>query len=124
MRSMRLGVELENAMDLGDRLWIERRAVTRRNNPFALGPIKVAAPVSHNTVTAVRSVATAAVTDNGVIWDFFRHRDLVNCDNEAVVRGQRVHAIGKTLQLQRRRVSGRAFAQGPSDCEHLRWRSN
>src|SRR5437879_12589176 len=107
MRSMRLGVELENAMDLGDRLWIERRAVTRRNNSFAPGPIEVAAPVSHNTVTAIRSVPATAITDERVIGNFFRHRDLIDCYNETVVRGQCVHAHGRTRQRQRSSV-GRA----------------
>src|SRR6266550_1151491 len=123
MRSMRLGVELENAMDLGDRLWIERRAVTRRDNSFAPGTVKMAAPISDDAVAAVRSVATAAVTDNGVIRNSLRDRDLIDCYNETIVRGERVHAVGKTLQLQCRRVSGQAFAQCPTDCEELRWRS-
>src|SRR4029077_18792378 len=84
----------------------------------------MAAPVGHNTVAAIWSVATTTVTDNGVIGNSFRDWDLIDCDNETVVRGERVHAVGKTLQLQRRRVGGEVFAQGPGDCEHLRWRSH
>src|SRR5882724_2863292 len=123
MRSMRLSVELENPMDLGDGLRIFRRTVIARRDKFAFGTIEVAAPVSDDAVAAVRSVATAAVTDNGVIRNSLRDRDLIDCYNETIVRGERVHAVGKTLQLQCRRVSGQAFAQRPTDCEELRWRS-
>src|SRR5205814_5853451 len=84
----------------------------------------MAAPVSHNTVAAVRAIATAAVTDDGMIRNSFRERDLIDCDNETVVRSQRVYAVGKTLQLQRRRVGGEVFTQALADCEQLRWRSH
>ena len=111
-------------MNFGNGLRVKGRAVIARRDKLAPGAIEVAAPVSHNTVTAVRSVATAAVTDDGVIGNSFRDRDLIDRDNETVVRGQRVHAIGKTLQLQRRWVGGLRFAQGPANCEQLRWCSH
>src|SRR5438034_11623059 len=82
----------------------------------------MAAPVSHNTVAAVRSVPATAVTYDGMIGNLFGHRNLIDCHNETVVRGQGVHAVGKTLHLQRSRVRGKCFAHGLADCEQYRWR--
>src|SRR4029450_10435206 len=112
MGSMGLGVEFENAMDLGDGLRILRRTVTARNNFFTPGTIEVAAPIGNNTVATIWSIAATAVADNGVIGNSFRNRDLIDCDNETVVRRQRVYAVGSTLQVQRRRVSRGVFERG------------
>ena len=95
-----------------------------RDDALTLGTVEVATPVSNNPVATIWSVAATAVTDDGMIGNLFGHRDLIDRDNETVVRGQGVHAVGKTLQLQRRRVSGEIFAQGPTDREELRWRSH
>src|SRR5438067_2415124 len=84
----------------------------------------MATPVGNNAVAAVWTVPPTTVTDNGMIGNLFGDRHLINCHNEAIVRGQGVHAIGKTLHLQRRRVGGKRFAQGPTDREELRWRFN
>src|SRR6266567_8440729 len=124
MGSIGLSIELENAMDLGDGLRVFRRTVIARRDKFASGAVEVTAPIGNHTVATIRSVATTAVTDNRVKGNSFRDRDLIDCDNETVVRGQGIHAIGKTLQLQGRRVGGEIFAQGPTDCEQPRWRSH
>src|SRR6266550_1143925 len=103
---MGLFVELENAMDFGDGFGVEGRSVAARDDALTLGTVEVATPVSDDAVAAVRSVPATAVTDDGMIGNLFGHRDLIDCHNETVVRGQGVHAVGKTLHLQRRRVGG------------------
>src|SRR5947199_10564278 len=82
----------------------------------------MAAPVSHNTVAAVRAIATAAVTDDGMIGNLLGHRDLIDRDNETVVRGQGVHTVGNTLQLQRRGVGSEILTHSLADCYQFRWR--
>ena len=77
-----------------------------RDDALTLGTVEVATPVSDDAVATVRSVPATAVTDDGMIGNLFGHRDLIDRDNETVVWGQCVHAIGKTLHLQRRRVGG------------------
>ena len=97
MGSMGLGVELKNAMDLGDGLRIERRAVAAGRDKFGPGPSEMAAPIGNNTVAAVRSVATTTVPDNGVIWNSRRDWNGVNPHYKTIIRRHGVHAIGKTL---------------------------
>ena len=124
MGSIGLSVKFENPMHLGDGLRIFRRTVIARRDKFAPGTIEVAAPIRNNTVTAVRTIAAAAITDNGVIWNSRRDRNGVNPHYETIIRRHSIHAIRNTLQLQRGRVGGKRFAQGPADCEQLRWRSH
>jgi len=124
LSSMGLGVELENAVNLGDGLGIVRRTVIAGRDKFAPGPSKVAAPIGNNTVAAIWSVPTTTVTDNGVIWNSRRDRNGVNPHYETIIRRHGIDAIGKTLQFQRGGVGGLRFAQGLADREQLRWRSH
>ena len=97
--------------------------MTARCDKFAPSTIEVAAPVRNNTVATIWSIAATTVTDNGVIGNSLRDRDLINRHDETVVRRQRVYAVGNTLQVQRRRVSRGAFERGPAGSDQLRWRS-
>src|SRR5438067_9596116 len=124
MGSMGSGVECEDAVHLGDGLRIFRRTVIARCDKFASGTVKMAAPISNNTVAAVRTVAASAVTDDRVIWNSRRDRNGVDRHHETIVRRHSVDAVGKTLQLQRGGVGGETCAQSLTDRKQFCWGSH
>src|SRR3954447_18657708 len=92
-------MELQNAFNFGNRLWIAWRAMVRWNDELGLSALQVRAPISHNTITAVRGIMPAAIAEDCVIWNTRCDRHVVNLAHESIIRRKRVDAIGDALQL-------------------------
>ncbi len=88
------------------------RAVAGRDDEFGLRAVQVRAPIRHDAVAGIRSVASAAVAHDGVIRDAGRDRDGVDRFHEAVVRRERIHAVRDAFELQVARVEGGDFQDG------------
>ena len=107
----------ENATDFLNGLGILVRIVTRGNDQLRLSALHVRTPVRHDTVGGLRSVASAPVTNDRVIWDTRRDRNLVDRYHEAVCRRKGIHAVGYAFELQLPRSEGNDFKHLPAGLE-------
>ena len=105
-------MEHENAADFVDGLRVLVCGVTGGHDELGLRAIHVRTPVRHDTVAGVWCIAFASVPHDGVIGDAGCNRDRVDRFHEAVVWGERVHAIRHPFELQVARVKGGDFNDG------------
>src|SRR5207249_3356630 len=99
---------------LGNRLRQFTRSVGAGNDLLGLCTIKVRAPVSHNTITAVRATALPAIADDRVIRNADGHA--VNYRQSRACRVQTRDTVGQTLGTSRDLREVRAGERVHHDC--------
>ena len=96
----RRDIGIQNAMNLGDGLWIQRRAMIAWRNELAPGAVEMTAPIGDDAVAAFWGVTAPPVTYDGVVCNGSGNRKLVDAHDKAVIRSQRIDAIREAVQLK------------------------
>src|SRR6266404_1162066 len=73
-----LGIFLEDAQDILNRLRVLVRTVVGRDDVFGLRTIHVRAPIGHYSVAGIGRITAAPVADNCMIRNTSRHRNGVH----------------------------------------------
>ena len=93
-------IGIQSAMNLGDGLWIQRRAMIAWCNELALRTVQMTAPIGDDAVAAFWGVTASPVTYDGVVCNGSGDRQLVDAHDKAVIRSQRIDAIREAVQLK------------------------
>src|SRR5947208_4332701 len=76
-------------------------------------------PARDAPIAAVLTITTSPIAEDSVIRNTGGDRDLVDRNDETVIRGQRVDTVRKTLQLKGRRIRRSRLADGLTDGDQL-----